>query len=112
MAELNDIKYSEEIKIIEDLYNDQQGRAQSVERHIQMLQEKRKPKTMMEIYDALTDVEKTDIERNWGTTLDELKELAQQHDAKLLAESIPAEERRSKKQDKVLENLSLFQIMQ
>jgi len=42
-----------------------------------MLQEKRKPKTMMEIYDALTDVEKTDIERNWGTTLDELKELAQ-----------------------------------
>ena len=45
-----------------------------------MLQEQRKPKTMMELFSDLSESEKADIEENWGTTLEELKKLAMRHD--------------------------------
>ena len=55
---------------------------------------------MMQLFDALTDSEKAEIENNWGTTLEELKVLAQRHDRQVFLDSIPAEEKRTKTRDK------------
>ena len=111
MSELRVQKKSEEMQIIANLYDDQEGRAESIERHIDFLEQKRQPKTMTEIFQALTDAEKVDIEKNWGTSLDELKVLAERHDAKVLDEAIPDEEKRSKQHDKMLANVDMNQIM-
>ena len=48
----------------------------AIENHIRKLRERRKPKSMMQLFEDLTETEKADIEKNWGTTLDELKILA------------------------------------
>ena len=55
MSELRMQKKSEEMQIIANLYDDQEGRAESIERHIDFLEQKRQPKTMTEIFQALTD---------------------------------------------------------
>lgn len=66
--------------MIHDLFNDQEGRVESIERHIEALESKRKPKSMSELFEGLTDSEKVDIEKNWGTTLGDLQKLAAKHD--------------------------------
>ena len=76
MGELNKELYDQEIQVIADLYGDQKGRAVAIENHIERLRERRKPKSMMQLFEDLTETEKADIEKNWGTTLDELKILA------------------------------------
>lgn len=64
------------------MYEDQAGRASSIEDHIAILKEKRKPKTMTELYDNLTAEQMMEIRTNWGTTLENLKMLAIKHDAR------------------------------
>lgn len=46
---------------------------------------------MIEIFDDLSEIEKEDIEKNWGTTLEKLKELATNHDAQVRIENTPEE---------------------
>ena len=66
---------------------------------------------MTEIYDNLKPEEIADIEKNWGTTLPQLKKLAAEHDERVRLESIPAEDRRLAQQGKVLENMGFEQII-
>jgi len=67
---------------------------------------------MIELFEGLSDLEKHDIEKNWGTTLGELKKLAVKHDEQVRIESIPEEERRDKEKDRMLEKVNMGQIMQ
>jgi len=113
MQELNKTLYTKELEIIQDLYEDQVGRATSIEAHIDRLRLKRKPKSMVQVFQELTETEKQDIEKNWGTTLEELRVLAERHDAQITEEAIPAEEKRSRRKDKtVLEKASMDKIME
>ena len=85
MKQMNERLREQELDIIRDLYDEDQqteaSRAEAIDRYIDVLHEKRRPRSMTQIFEELTDTEKMDIEQNWGTTLAELKELARQHDS-------------------------------
>ena len=73
MQELNNVKSKQEFNVIAELYEDQEGRAESIERHIEYLREKRRKKTMMELYNDLQPEEIENIKKNWPTTMENLK---------------------------------------
>ena len=54
MHELKEAKRQEELQVIRDLFGDE-SRVDSIERHIQILEEERKPKTMMQLFTNLTE---------------------------------------------------------
>lgn len=112
MGEVNAELYNEELKVIQDLYGDQEGRAASIERHINYLSEKRKTLTMTQIYENLTPTEIADIENNWGTSLENIKELAAKHDAKVAEDAILPEDKRTKKGTQMLDQININQIME
>ena len=87
MSELNAELHQKEVDLIRDLYQDQAGRAESIEAHIAFLTEKRKPKTMLETFNELTDSEKAEIERSWGITLQELEKRARKRDEEIAREN-------------------------
>ena len=93
--DVNEDLGAQELRIINELYSDQNGRAEAIENHISMLREKRKPQTMMELYNNLKPNEIKEIEANWGTTLENLKKNAIAYDKKEADKAIPSEEKRS-----------------
>ena len=110
MHELKEAKRQEELQVIRELFGDE-GRVDSIERHIQILEEERKPKTMMQLFTNLTETQKQDIERNWGTTLPELQKLAKLHDEQAAQDALLPEEKRFKKDNKMLESLNMDKLM-
>ena len=114
MKELNDVKSKQEFNVIADLYEDQEGRAESIERHIEYLREKRRKKSMMELYNDLKPDEIENIQKNWPTTMENLKEKAMKFDAKqaLKDSDVRPEDSRTKSGNKLLDSLTRDQIMQ
>ena len=114
MKELNDVKSKQEFNVIADLYEDQEGRAESIERHIEYLKEKRRKKSMMELYNDLKPDEIENIQKNWPTTMENLKEKAMKFDAKqaLKDSDVRPEDSRTKSGNKLLDSLTRDQIMQ
>jgi len=111
VEEMNEDLSGQELQLIRDLYDDQPGRADAIEGHIGFLRNKRKPKTMSELYQDLSDSEIADIEANWGTSLENLKQKAMEHDKQVEYDAMPAEERRSRKHDKMLNDLNMNKVM-
>jgi len=108
--ELNDFKLSKERGIIEDLYSDQAGRADSIESHIAYLQEKRRIKSKMELFNMLTEEDKEEIEREWNTSMDTLKKKAEEYDAQQASNDVRPEDMRKKQDNKMLNSIKMEDV--
>ena len=94
MGDLNQEILAREKDVIADLYSNQEGKAEALERHIQHLEIERKPKTMMEQLEEMSEQEKRVIQGHYRKNLDQIKKIASDYDEQQRLDNMLPEERR------------------
>lgn len=109
--QLNEEMYNAEVDVISSLYNDQQGRAKSIENHIVNLKEQRRVLGKLESFLNLPEGEQEELTEHYGVTREEFVKRCKEWDDKEAYDAMLPEERRKHNDNKLLDNVNMNQLM-